>query len=163
MKRKNKKPKVLPRQYLRKLKKAGRHAQVEAEYQVDEAADRAGQAVDSLSSHFQKASGSFQTNLDSAANRARDVVQELRAIDIHALTENLRKDERVESAVNILGSQMEELAGHIEELAHHVRERTAEAEKKANQPSSFVERRFPLLLGLAVVAGVGIAWATRKR
>lgn len=202
-----KRQKSLPRPMRRKLRnlmKMGKHAKVEAEYQREEALERAREAAEAFSaSVFQatesvskaaataqeridQANTTFQTRLDTTAQSARDIVQDLRAMDPRTLPKNVRKDERVVSVLNTIGTRMEELAGRIETLSNDVRahgsdgtigdvaQRAADmldrsgqrihsmAPAKEEREKSLLMRLVPVLVAGIVTGGV-VVWLKRKR
>jgi hypothetical protein len=151
-----------PKAYLRKVKKAGKHARVEAEYTWEEALDRAEHAIEAMRSRFHQSTGLLHPHIEDTSAKANDLIKDLRSIDYQALVQNVRKDERVEQALHSLGNRMEDLASHMNTMSHTLREKAIDLDEETSKPS-FIRKRLPLLVLISIGAGVVIGWATRKR
>lgn len=182
-------PRSLKRHF-RRLRKAGQHAQVEAEYYRDEARDYADQARKAVQSRVQHVGENVQNRIDSAATTARGLVNDIRSLDLQAKADDIKHDKRVQSTVDTLGERMEELAGRLEHLSASVREtsssegRAAELSQRAadalersgnylhsvaprkeeRKKAAFVREKLPVLLMVGFGAGaVTVWWMSRRR
>jgi hypothetical protein len=78
------------------------------------------------------------------------------------MAQNVRKDERVEQALHTLGTHMEDLATHMNSMASTIREKATDLGEETSKPT-FIRNQLPLLVLIAVGAGIALGWATRKR